>query len=260
MLQHIDHQRVRTSFAKSLYSYPQHAEVQTQMAENLLTLLRQRAAREFDAVLEIGCGAGVLTERFLKTYRVAHFDANDLVPTCAEVVTGICKQYLAPAQFRFLAGDIERLDLPAPLDLIISNATFQWLTDLNTFLPRLKRTLKPGGLLAFSTFGPENLREIRALTGNGLDYLPVERLARLLHAHFEVLTCSAEVVTLDFPTPHQALRHLRLTGVNGASRQQWTKAKMFAFERSYREQFGHANGVPLTYQPILCIAKNRVEV
>ena len=80
-------------------------------------------------------------------------------------------------------------NLPEELDLLISNATFQWLEDFGGFLTGMKSHLKKNGILAFSTFGPQNLREIRALTGSSLKYSAFEKIRSLLTADFQEISC-----------------------------------------------------------------------
>ena len=73
--------------------------------------------------------------------------------------------------FSFRAGDIERIELPtAAFDLVASNAVFHWLDDPAGLFERLAVALREGGLLAFTTFGPDNLCEVAAVGGRGLSY------------------------------------------------------------------------------------------
>jgi malonyl-ACP O-methyltransferase BioC len=255
MPQKINKQRVRNSFAKSVYSYSQHAVVQASMADDLVCHLRRWHPICFDRVLEIGCGTGLLTDKLLKSFQINTLYVNDLVEECRQMIAGLVKQY-PESMFDFIGGDIEKLSgLPKQLDLIISNATVQWLTDLPAFFPKMKTLLKPGGLLVFSTFGPENLREIRHLTGVSLSYSAYKELQSLLKQHFQIIWCEEIPITLNFSSPRAVLRHLRLTGVNGVSRRHWTKTRLQKFEQQYWETFSMRNQIPLTYHPILCIVK-----
>ncbi len=256
MIHYADKSRVQHSFFKSMFSYNQHAEVQARMAEELLESLRRVHPAGFSRVLEIGCGSGLLTERLLKRFSTTAFYANDLVEECGPAVEDIFRQN-SSGHFTFLGGDIEAIaDLPGELDVVVSNATFQWLHDFDGCVARLKEHLKPAGLLAFSTFGPENCREIRELTGNSLPYRPYADVLASLQAHFEVLWSSEEFIPLHFASPMDVLRHTRLTGVNGVSSQKpWTKADLAHFERTYRERFEKFGRVPLTYHPLLFIVR-----
>jgi malonyl-ACP O-methyltransferase BioC len=255
MPQNINKQRVRNSFTKSLFSYNQHAAIQASMADDLVYHLRRWHPIGFDRVLEFGCGAGLLTDKLLKSFQIRTLYVNDLVEECRQTIAGLMKQY-PESMFDFIGGDIEELSrLPERLDLIISNATVQWLTDLPTFFPKMKTLLKSGGLLVFSTFGPENLREIRRLTGVSLSYPAYKELQSLMKQHFQIVWCEEIPITLNFSSPRAVLRHLRLTGVTGVSRQHWTKTRLQEFEQQYWEAFSTRNQIPLTYHPILCIVK-----
>ena len=45
-------------------------------------------------------------------------------------------------------------------DLMVSNACFQWLRNPQQTLRNLRRLLRPGGRLAFATFGPDTFQEL----------------------------------------------------------------------------------------------------
>ena len=98
---------------------------------------------------------------------------------------------------------------------------------------RCHRFLSEDGYLAFSTFGTENMREIRTLTGHGLDYLPIEALKELLTPHFETVYAEEEIVSLPFSTPTQVLQHLKETGVTGTEKKVWTRGRLQTFCNSY---------------------------
>ena len=251
----IDKELVRSSFGKHLFSYTQHAVVQASMAEELVWKLHKAHPDAFQRVFEIGCGSGVLTTAFLKRFAVEAYFANDLVEECRHEVATIVNQY-PDTVFDFAGGDIERMSVfPDKLDLIISNATFQWLTNLPTFFQRLKQALRPGAFLAFSIFGPDNLCEIRRLTGVGLEYLSRDDVHALLTQHSDVLSCEESCISLPFRSPRSVLRHMRLTGVIGVEKRSWTKSGLREFEQQYWTQFGENEQVPLTYHPILCLVR-----
>ncbi len=47
------------------------------------------------------------------------------------------------------------------LDLIFSSLCLQWVPDLPVALAEFRRVLRPGGLLLFTSFGPDTLLELR---------------------------------------------------------------------------------------------------
>lgn len=253
----MDKRLIAERFAKARDTYGQEARVQQQVADKMLQLLRQTAEREcagFSHMAEFGCGTGYYSRLLLQAFHPQRLLLNDL---CDEM--GPCVQELCKDGVRFLPHDAETLDFPSDTQLITSCSTLQWFAQPARFFQRCHRFLTPGGLLAFSTFGPHNLCEIRALTGNGLAYPTLAELTEMLAPHFRLLHQEEEQVTLTFPDPIQVLRHLKLTGVTGTEKRIWTRQRLHDFSEAYIRQFGHADtgGVTLTYHPIYIIAKNR---
>lgn len=158
----------------------------------------------------------------------------------------------------FLPCDAETLDFPQGTDLITSCSTLQWFADTERFFARCHRFLSDGGILAFSTFGKKNMREIHALTGHGLEYLSLDNLKVLLSPRFEILYAEEEIVSLPFGTPLEVLRHLKQTGVTGTEKRVWTRGRLQSFCDEYIRMCGNDDrSVSLTYHPIYVIARKR---
>ena len=47
------------------------------------------------------------------------------------------------------------------VDFVVSNLMMQWCSDLKTLFYECHRVLKPQGLILFTTFGPETLKELK---------------------------------------------------------------------------------------------------
>lgn len=239
----IDKSLVRRRFARAMHTYEKHATVQEKMAQKLTELAREITGQEYQNILELGCGSGLLTRKVLSEFTFHHFYVNDLIPEAAAVLP-------EHPRMTFHGGDAESLYFPAGQDLILSNAVFQWIEDLSALLRRLSRLLSPGGLLLFSTFGAENLREIRSLTGKGLLYKdPVSLVSSIpglvIHSVFE------ELQQLFFPSPLEVLKHLKYTGVNALQGSTpWTKQRQNNFCEAYHEKFSQPQGLVLTYHPV----------
>ena len=113
---------------------------------------------EVHSAVDLGCGPGNSTEVLAERFPDAH-------------VTGMDSSVdmLADARKRLPALNFELADIGAwspakPLDVILANASLQWLPDHATLYPHLVSQLAPGGTLAVQT--PDNLDE------------PAHRLAR----------------------------------------------------------------------------------
>lgn len=255
MPQHVDKDLLRRQFQRAAASYEAQALAQRQAAERLLDLLERHGGGPFRRVLEIGCGCGLLTRSLLaRCSGIEELVLNDLAPDFASRLELAAP---VPALPRFLPGDIETLPLPGPFDLIISSSALHWLHDLDSLLKKLSAHLSPGGSLAFSLYGPENLREIRELTGLGLRYSSLAAVAAMLRdSGLSLLHSSEEAATLHFASPQDVLRHLRQTGVNALSREPWSRVRLEQFCAEYRRHFSAGGRVSLTYHPMYCLAKH----
>ncbi|MUP14011.1 malonyl-[acyl-carrier protein] O-methyltransferase BioC [Ancylomarina euxinus] len=247
--QKIDKDKVQKGFVKSITTYRKHAIVQEAIASRLIAEMRWRCPEHHNSVLEIGCGPAVLTDKFFQFFDANKYLANDIVEEYAPIL-----EALNP-KIQFMGGDIEAKALPQNLDLILSGSTFQWFHNLDAFLEKCAKALSPTGFLAFSSFGPENYREIRSVNGTGLDYLTYNAHLRLLDKYFDVVWSEKEIITRHFPEPIGVLHHMKQTGVNGLPGKVWTKSDLKNFEERYKDLYGTELGVPLSYQPIYFIAK-----
>lgn len=159
----------------------------------------------------------------------------------------------------YLWGDAELLPLPGELDMIASASAVQWFDNLPLFIDRAVGSLCCGGYFAFTTFGTDNFREIRATTGEGLHYYTSEQLQELLTAAGYGIVETLEYTRhLPFDTPADVLRHIKATGVNSIRKARWGKQQLMDFETAYREHFSMPDGrVALTYHPILVLAQKK---
>jgi trans-aconitate 2-methyltransferase len=95
------------------------------------------------AVVDLGCGTGALTARLAQ-----HTEAADTLGVDNSEAMLAEAAADARAGLRFDVGDIGTFAPDQPVDVIFANASLQWLPDHESLLPRLVRTLRPGGQLA----------------------------------------------------------------------------------------------------------------
>ena len=109
--------------------------------------------------------------------------------------------------------------------LVWSNLALQWVGSLPGALAELHRVLEVGGLLMFTTFGPDTLKELRdAFTG--IDARPhVSRFAdmhdvgdMLVEAGFADPVLQMEMMTLTYADAPALLRDLKAIGATNATR------------------------------------------
>jgi len=253
-----DKQLVGRRFGRSLHTYRRSAIIQRRMAAELVGMIdRAGIPAHIGRVLEVGAGSGMLTSALLSTHTAGAYFANDLVAGSRDFVMQALEGRQV-GECRFLHGDIEIIEpLPGELDLVVSNATVQWLHDLGAFFSRMGSVLRPGGMLAFSTFGMGNMKEIARLESVSLPYLTAAEIAALAGESFEAVSIEEEVRRLEFASPEAVLRHIRETGVNGVAGDPWTRVRYEHFLRRYRASFSTGSGVTLTYHPVYCCFRRR---
>lgn len=189
----IDKDLVARRFAKAAATYDSAATVQRLIAERLLSL----ASLDPTDTIEIGSGTGLLTRMFLEQYTPGRLTLVDFNP--APVGNAVT-----------IAADAELWMASAPSEsasCIISASTMQWFNSPGLFLDNVRRILRPGGTALISTFGRNNMKELAGLAPS-LPYPAADELPDVV---------ADEEIRLEFPTAAEALRHMRLTGVNAVS-------------------------------------------
>lgn len=150
-------QEVADAFAAAAATYDSAAEAQAKAADRLVELVSGLAVPPRPAVLEVGCGTGLLTRRLLPRIG-GDWLVTDLSPAmvdAARAAIGADK-----AQFRVMDG--EHPDVPLGLfDLIVSNMAAQWFADPGRALHQLHARLAPGGWLVLSTLGAGSFAQWR---------------------------------------------------------------------------------------------------
>lgn len=158
----IDKRRVARHFSRRATVYEKVTPVQQKMGKQLLGWVqKQTKNKQPDRLLELGCGTGILTRQLRQQFPQAKIQAVDLAP---KMIRQAKKKQPPDPGLKYLIADAEnewKSLTPLPLDGIISNATVQWFLDPRQALARYAASLRPGGLLAWSTFGPDTFAELR---------------------------------------------------------------------------------------------------
>lgn len=236
-----DPKLIKKQFGKSLDKYDENAVVQAIMADKLVENL---PGAEFSNVLELGCGSGLLTRKLKKKITYKRYYANDIVEKSKVYLDGILKDYV------FLGGNAQRLQVNAKFNLIISNAMFQWFSNLEGALEYYRPRMNKGGTIAFTTFASGNFREIKEITGLGLEYKTAEEIREILARNFAIKHFEKFDYTMTFGNPLEILAHMKNTGVNAVSTKQWGIREVKEFCERYRELYPE---LTLTYTPVVAV-------
>ena len=122
--------------------YRQASTHQQEWGARLIAELRLRGD---EAVLDLGCGDGLLTARLAQHVprgRVVGIDASRNMLEAARP--------LATDRLAFRCLDIDSLDYESEFDLVVSNAALHWIKDHRRLLENVHRALRPGGACRFN--------------------------------------------------------------------------------------------------------------
>lgn len=251
----IDKQLVQKRFSERAKTYDQFANVQKKMADALMSRIAIRPS----AILEIGCGTGYLTEKLRRAFPHAYITAVDI----AEGMIAMAKARLGDDRIVWRCADIEEMDILARYDLIISNATFQWLNDAERTIARLSSALNEGGQFLFSTFGASTFHELHASFAAALKQQHITEALRIgpsFPTLAEWISCcqraSAAIVdgsetfeTERFPSVRDfflSLRHIGAT--NSTTGRYCQRPSVFkAMMKEYEQRFSENGHIQATY-------------
>lgn len=135
-----------------------------------LDLVSRVAADTPARVADLGCGPGNLTATLADRWPRAYVEGLD---SSAEMIERASTAAI-PGRLEFRVGDLREWRPDRPVDVLIANATLQWVPGHLDLLPTLVEALAPGGWLAFQVpgnFGEPShqiLRELAAESRWGL--------------------------------------------------------------------------------------------
>ncbi len=229
----IDKARARTSFGRAANTYDAAAILQKQVREEMLNRLDLIKLTP-QTILDAGCGTGAashaLQKRFVKSQVISLDFALPMLQKTrvGSDTTGLMhqiKNMLSGVKHNLVCADIESLPLASKsVDLVWSNLAIQWCNDLDAALLEFYRVMQPEGLLMFSTFGPDTLKELRVATGRQDGMTSVSRFIdmhdigdALVRAGFSAPVLDVERFTLTYDDVKSVMRDLKSIGAHNAT-------------------------------------------
>lgn len=268
---HIDKARARASFGRAAETYDAAAILQKQVREEMLSRL-DLVKLNPQVVLDAGCGTGLASHALQKKYAKSQVVSLDFAYPMLQKTRKTCNQsglvhklksLLGSRTQSLLCADIEALPLAkASTGLLWSNLAIQWCNDLDATLQEFHRVLQPEGLLMFSTFGPDTLRELRVATdaASGNEYTSVSRFIdmhdigdALVRAGFSAPVLDVERFTLTYDDVKSVMRDLKSIGAHnatdGRARGLMGRGYFAKLEAAY-EQFRQDGKLPATFEVV----------
>jgi len=256
----LDKRHLRAAFERASATYDGVAVLQREIADRLLERLSLIKSRP-QAILDIGSGTGYCSRKLSERYRYARVLGIDIAHSMASHArrhAGLWSRLTGKQTF--VCGDGERLPVVTnSVDMIVSSATLQWCNP-ETVFAEARRVLRPGGLLMFTTFGPDTLRELRA-SWSAVDdrphvhgFIDMHDIGDMLvHAGFADPVMDVEYLTLTYGGVLDVMRDLKQLGAHNVAvartRGLTGKGKFEHFRRAY-EALAREGRIPATYEVV----------
>lgn len=261
----IDKRRVRRTFDRAAADYDRVAVLQREIGNRLLERLDYIRLQP-NTIIDIGAGTGHLSKMLAQRYKKAAVIALDIAPNMLHAA----RRHAAPFarllhRQSFVCADAEQIPLAArTTDMIFSNLTLQWCNNLDDVFAEFRRLLKPGGMILFSTFGPDTLKELRDSWSKADGAVHVNTFIdmhdvgdALLRSGFADPVMDVERFTLTYPDAGKVMTELKTLGAGnaaaGRTRTLTGKGRLRAMMEAYESH--RINGVlPATFEIVYGLA------
>ncbi|MGV6827317.1 MAG: malonyl-ACP O-methyltransferase BioC [bacterium] len=253
-----DKKIVRQSFGKAAESYDSASVLQREVGERLgerLELIKLQPKR----ILDLGAGTGNDSERLLKRYPGASVVAMDFALPMLKQARKRGRWLKRP---RAVCADFEQLPFAdQSVDMVYSSLAFQWANQPEKLYAECLRVLRPGGLLMFSTLGPDTLKELRMAWSEVDDFGHVSPFIdmhnvgdMLVHARYADPVMDMEMLTMTYREVRGLMTDLKSIGAHNAtvdrSHALTGAGRMRAMYRAYDRFRREDNLLPATYEVV----------
>lgn len=258
----LDKRRYRAAFDRAAQHYDSAAVLQRQVGARLIERL-EVVRLSPSCIIDVGAGTGQCAIELAQRYKKAQVLSLDIAPkmlsTARSKLSWFAK-HLA-RQHRFICGDAERLPLADRcVDLLFSNLVLQWCDDINQSFAEFRRILKPGGLLQFTTLGPDTLKELRdswQAVDSGSHVHPFIDMHHvgdaLVNNGFADPVMDMEIITLSYGDVYGLMHDLKTLGAHNAAstrpRGLTGKQRLQTMIDTY-EQYRSDGLLPATYEVV----------
>ena len=225
----LDKRRISRNFARAAHEYDRAAVLSREVCARMLQrldLVRLAPSR----ILDVGSGTGLAARGAAGRYPQARVAALDLCLPALRLQRrpGLWSTVLRPVRGRVAAdcvcADFERLPVRSgAIDLVVSNLALHWSNAPEAALAEMQRVLRGGGLLMFTTLGPDTLKELVSASADARGFSPVQRFVdmhdlgdMLIRGGFADPVMDMEYITLTYAQAEDLFRDLRASGAMSA--------------------------------------------
>lgn len=246
---------LKRSFNRAMASYDAAAVLQNVVGKRLLQRL-DLVKLEPEVVIDLGSATGVYTRQLKQRYKKAKVLGIDLAQQMSCYAR---KQGNWFSKERYICADAEFLPLADnSVSLIFSNLMLQWMVNPDRLFQEIHRVLIPGGLLMFTSFGPDTLKEMRHSWSLVDDKIHVNRFLdmhdvgdSMTSGGFTGTVMDTESITMTYDSVselHQDLRDLGEVNMNYGRRKGLTSPILWRqYLQAYQKFQTSVGDIPATW-------------
>ncbi len=253
----LDRPSIRASFDRASSRYDTAAALQSRVSDELVERLEFFKFQP-NVIVDLGAGTGRATEALRSRYRRALVVALDMAPGMLREAQRRQRLF---RRFERVCADAMRLPFAdSSVDIVFSSLMLQWCDPLDVVFAEVRRVLKPEGFFAFSTFGPDTLKELRAAWAQADGYNHVNQFVdmhdigeALVRAGLVEPVLDVDRIQLTYPNALALMGELKTIGAHnvtaGRSRGLMGRARLARVQAAY-ESFSRDGRLPATYEVV----------
>ena len=241
--------KIRSTFNDAASNYDDNAFLQSEIANRLAEKLKVISIKP-QTIIDLGSGTGLLSNK-----------TAEMFPNANLICVDFAQQSLLKnsQNLKVCANAYELPFASNSVDFIVSKLMMQWCPDLKALFNECFRVLKPEGLILFTTFGPDTLKELKrswSVVDNSAhvnDFIDMHDIGdQMLQSGFQSPIMEMENITLTYEKVLDLMHDLKSIGAqNVVSRSKALTGKtkfkkMIEMYESYRSD----GKLPATYEVI----------
>ena len=241
--------KIRSTFNSAASNYDDNAFLQSEIANRLAEKLKVISIKT-QTIIDLGSGTGLLSNK-----------TAEIFPNANLICVDFAQQSLLKnsQNLKVCANAYELPFASNSVDFIVSNLMMQWCPDLKALFNECFRVLKPEGLILFTTFGPDTLKELKRSwsavdsSAHVNDFIDMHDIGdQMLQSGFQSPIMEMENITLTYEKVLDLMHDLKSIGAqNVGSRSKALTGKtkfkkMIEMYESYRSD----GKLPATYEVI----------
>jgi len=240
---------IRNNFNSASSNYNDNAFLQNEIANRLAEKLRVISIKP-QTIIDLGSGTGLLSNK-----------TAEIFPNANLICVDFAQQSLLKnsQNLKVCANAYELPFASNSVDFIVSNLMMQWCPDLKALFNECFRVLKPEGLILFTTFGPDTLKELKRSwsavdsSAHVNDFIDMHDIGdQMLQSGFQSPIMEMENITLTYEKVLDLMHDLKSIGaqnVNNRSKTLTGKTKFKKMIEMY-ESYRTDGKLPATYEVI----------